>query len=127
MSRVRLTDAEREQRLRERVRASFGESAYRHYDASNGFGSRRDWMDAAEALAGGRGAFTPDLDGLSVADRTALRTLGIDFLPADAQALKSAFRAASLRTHPDVGGSEAAFRAVYAAYERLIRLCKVAA
>jgi len=119
MPRTRLTDAEREARRRERAKFSFSDAAYQHYDPlREGFGSRDDWSAAAEALAAGRGV-------LRGADRRRrnpdLELFQIDEMPTDIDGLKIAFRRAAMRTHPDHGGTAAAFRAVYAAYERLVR------
>ena len=124
-----LTDAEREARQRARSRHSFSDAAYRHYDPwAEGFGGPNEWRAAADRLAGDdRATFTPDATGLSPADREALRILGLTSLPADAGALKSAFRRRCFATHPDQGGSVDEFRAVYAAFERLVRLLRSAA
>ena len=53
-----------------------------------------------------------------------LRLLDLDELPDTVQELKRAMRLAAFRTHPDHGGSEAAFKAMFAAYERLLRRCQ---
>lgn len=118
MSRRTLTEAERAARRA----ATWTDSAYRHYDASDGFGSADEWEAAAEALiygksgprfheaASSRRRYDPDL-----------ALLGLDAMPETAQALLSAFRRAAMRTHPDHGGSAAEFKRAYAAYERLAR------
>ena len=61
-------------------------------------------------------------------DRNAadLRLLGLDAMP-DAAALKAAWRAAAVKHHPDTAeGSDAAFMAARAAYERLARVLGLA-
>lgn len=119
MPRARLTEAEREARRKARARFSFSNAAYEHYDPrQEGLGARSDWEAAAEALASGRSVFkgadrrrsNPDLD-----------LLGLTEMPSDIGGLKAGFRRAAMRTHPDHGGNAAEFRAVYAAYERLVR------
>lgn len=114
MTRRLLTDAERD----ERRRRSFSDEAYRHYDASRGFGSRAEWEAAAERLAQGRGAYRRGGFAEAPSDLT---ILGLAAMPADIDGLRSAFRAQAKRTHPDTGGDPMAFKAVYAAYERLVR------
>lgn len=57
----------------------------------------------------------PTRDRARAAD---LALLGLKRLPT-AEALKEAWRATAKRTHPDAGGSQTAFVAVKAAYERL--------
>jgi hypothetical protein len=118
MSRRTLTEAERAARRA----ATWTDAGYRHYDASDGFGSGEEWEAAAEALifgkagprfresASSRRSFDPDLT-----------ILGLDAMPETAQALLSAFRRAAMRTHPDHGGTAAEFKRAYAAYERLAR------
>lgn len=97
---------------------AFQESAYAHYDTRQGFGSPDEWFRAAERLGAGRGGYrgpratriTPDMV-----------LLGLLSMPADVSGLKSAMRAMAFKVHPDYGGSEAAFSAMFAAYERLLR------
>jgi hypothetical protein len=48
-----------------------------------------------------------------------LAALGLSAMPKTEKELKAAWRAAAKRTHPDRGGSEAAFKAAKAAYERV--------
>ncbi len=51
---------------------------------------------------------------------SAARVLGLSW-PCDAPAVQTAFRRAALRAHPDVGGNDAAMRAVIAARAVLLR------
>jgi len=121
---MRLTPEEREARRRERSRRSFSDDAYRHYDpARSGYGSAADWAAAAEDMAAGRGAFRGATSRSSAEDtrRTRdLQLLGLETAPAHVSGLKSAFRRAAFGAHPDHGGTDAAFREVFAAYERLL-------
>lgn len=133
---TRLTEAEREERRRERNRRTFSDAAYRHYDpyaagpdgTTVGYGDPGAWADAVWAALGGQpGArVEPELVTRRIRllpeDIRSLDVLGLVLLPADYGALKSAFRAACLLAHPDTGGSEQAIRAVYAAFERLAKL-----
>ncbi len=120
---MKLTPEEREARRRERSRRSFSAAAYRHFDPSReGFGSAADWAAAAEAMAAGRGAFRHAAWKPADARRARdLEVLGLDAAPADVSGLKSAFRRAAFRAHPDHGGTDAAFREVFAAYARLLK------
>lgn len=99
-----------------RIRRSFTEDYDRYDPAAEGFGSQDDWEAAAERLATGRGRLrgrqrrNADLDAL-----------GLDAMPSTIDLLKAAFRAAVKVAHPDTGGSAAAFKRVFAAYERLVR------
>lgn len=114
MSRRRLTDAERA----ERRAATWTDAAYTHFDpADGGYGSRAQWQAAAEQLADGRGVFTGPTASAGDPD---LRLLGLDGMPADAQAVVKAFRRMAKVLHPDQGGNAEDFKAMFAAYERLI-------
>jgi len=120
---MKLTPEERDARRKERSRRSFSDNAYEHYDpVREGFGSPVDWAAAAEAMAAGHGtsrrdAWTNTEDMRHAHD---LRLLGLDTVPADLAGLKTAFRRAAFRAHPDHGGTDAAFRDVFAAYQRLL-------
>ena len=121
MPRARLTDAEREERRRERSRRSFSEAAYRHYDPAEGYGSPEEWMRAAEGMANGSAGFGRIEGAKSPARTTAdLRAIGLDGMPQTKQELLRAFRAAAMTAHPDHGGSNEAIRAVLEAYQRLL-------
>src|SRR3990167_1156277 len=89
---------------------------YQHYDTADGFGRPSEWQHAAESLASGLGIRTDDR-GLSAADRADLAALGLVALPGEVSALKSAFRTQAFTAHPDYGGTDAAFKRVFAAYE----------
>jgi hypothetical protein len=123
MPRAKLTDEERDARRRARAAHSFSDAAYEHYDPlREGYGSRADWAVAAEALAAGRGIYKgPDRKRRN----PDLEVLELDEMPADIDGLKTAFRTLAMRTHPDhrpdLGGDTAAFRTVYAAFERLVK------
>jgi len=123
MARVRLTPEEREARRKERARHSFSDAAYKHYDPRvDGYGSAEDWISAAEALAFGCGVLIKrKLTGVELD----CGLLYIDELPGTIAELKSAFRAALFKTHPDHGGSNDAVRAVMAAFARLTKHYKV--
>lgn len=115
MPRVRLTDEER----KAKVRASFSDAAYRHYDPTReGYGSADEWLRKADAILTGRGI-------LKAFDRTDtqmdrdLRTLSLEAMPADAASLKRAYRNTLFVVHPDYGGSNAATIEATQAFERL--------
>lgn len=48
-----------------------------------------------------------------------LLALGLDSMPSSRDELRRAYRASAKATHPDAGGSQEAFLAVAAAFERL--------
>lgn len=122
MPRARLTDAEREERRRERSRRSFSEAAYHHYSpAKEGYGSPDEWMRAAEEMANGSAGFGRIEGTKSPAKTNAdLQALGLDEVPRTKQELLRTFRAAAMTAHPDHGGSNEAIRAVLDAYQRLL-------
>jgi hypothetical protein len=49
-----------------------------------------------------------------------LEMLGLSKMPASESELKSAYRKAAKAAHPDTGGTEEAFRQVFAAYQSLL-------
>lgn len=123
MARPKLSEEERAARRRARSRASFSDAAYTHYDpARDGYGSAREWTQAAgsEQAGPGRGqagarrpvqaapAVHPDLQALGLTER-----------PESLADLKSAFRAAMKAAHPDTGGTDEQARAVIEAHKRL--------
>lgn len=123
---TRLSPEERERRRAERVRRSFSNEGYKHYDPGEaGFGSYQDWIDAAERLASGGGTYRHEPFHEHRRDQTHrnpdLVTLGLESMPSTTAELVSAFRKRAMETHPDRGGNAKDFTAVYAAYERLIR------
>jgi hypothetical protein len=67
--------------------------------------------------AGGRAGDAADA-GPDVSAAAASEVLGVD-ADADAEEIRRAYRRRVKETHPDLGGSEAAFRRVRRAYERL--------
>ena len=119
---ARLDPAERDRRADERRRRSFSDEGYRHYDAdAEGFGSPDEWMRTAEQRATGRTFFRgARVDGRRTYVSADMRLLGLDEMPGDVAGLKSAFRAKVMVAHPDHGGTASAFKAIYAAYERLL-------
>ena len=89
----------------------------RHYDpAVSGFGSPEQWAATADAAASGRG-----VRKTAVGRMADLVWLGLAALPASVAGLKKAFRAAAKVHHPDAGGSAKDFKAMYAAYVRLLK------
>jgi hypothetical protein len=119
MARPRLTDEEREERRRARVRHSFSDAAYTHYNPqAEGYGSTEEWIRAAEAAAAGHGQYKrQDKPKLGSAD---LRMLGLLDMPSDLAGLKKAFRNAIMIAHPDHGGSTKAAQETLDAYKRLL-------
>ena len=114
--RARLTEEERA----ERKRRAFTHPNFKQYDPNDGIGrgNPRQWRAAAGAAVGGEG-FTM-LDAQPVVERNAdLTLLGLITMPADAKALHQAYRRKSKTTHTDGGGSDDAFKALRAAYDRL--------
>ena len=119
MARAKLTDAEREARRKERVKRSFSDAAYQHYDVKAlGYGSRDEWMAAADAMASGKGALR--FSTLAEKADADLEMLMLDSLPPDVAGLKTAFRNAMFLAHPDHGGTNEAARDTMAAYKRLL-------
>ena len=120
MGRPRLTPEEREERRKERVRFSMSDAAYKHYNPRvEGFGSADEWINTAEAAVGVRGIFrrVPGADAHVTSD---MRILGLQAMPETAAQLKSAFRRAAMKAHPDhQGGTDAAMREVLAAFKRM--------
>lgn len=103
---------------------TFTDAAYRHYDTRQGFGSPSEWFRLAEERARGRGRY----HGTGYRrERTSTRAddmklLGLTEMPADAHGLLKAMRRRAKVTHPDCGGTAEAFREMFAAYERLLRM-----
>jgi hypothetical protein len=112
---------------------AFSESAYRHYDTSDGFGSPEEWFRQAEEAARGRGSYRgsdeyrrssyrrPSSTRSAPRVSSDMELLGLTEMPADVGGLKSAMRRMAFKTHPDYGGTEAGFTAMFKAYERLLR------
>lgn len=73
-------------------------------------GTASDWSRIAEELA-----------GVAAAPDAALEVLGLTAMPATQDALKKAYRKASLKAHPDHGGSDDLQRQVTEAYNTLKR------
>jgi hypothetical protein len=97
-------------------------SRYKTYDPSKeGYGSRAQWQEAAEALARGMGTFRR-VAGAKSSERVdpALVTLGLTDLPETVAELKRAMRNAMMVAHPDHGGTDDAARAVLDAFKALL-------
>lgn len=95
---------------------------YRTYDPqTEGYGSRQQWEEAAEALASGMGTYRR-VAGARSSDRVnpALTTLGLRELPPTMGELKRAMRNAMFTAHPDHGGTDEAARAVLDAFKALL-------
>jgi hypothetical protein len=112
-----LSPEERELRRRERVRRSFSEAAYAHYDPRReGYGSAQEWARVADAFVSGfkvladrgRGTKSPDM-----------ALLFLDEMPPTLDRLKTAFRNALFVHHPDHGGTNEACRNALEAFKRL--------
>lgn len=113
MGRPRLTPEEREARRKARARFSFSDAAYKHYDPeTEGFGGPDQWEEIAFLLGGG---------AKPQAKNDLLSVLGLVFPPSSLAELKTAFRAAMMKAHPDKGGSNEAARKVMEAFETLRR------
>lgn len=103
--------------------STFTDDAYNHYDTRTGFGTPDEWFRIAEEAIRGRSHYKPRTRYTrthSKADDMLL--LGLDEMPEDAKGLLRAMRKMAMKTHPDHGGSNEAFREMYAAYERLARM-----
>ena len=115
----RLPPGEAERRAAERRRKQWDDvrsgKAYKQYNPNDGLGrgSAEQWQDTAEARLNGRLVAAAKLDGDLV-------LLDLTEMPATKQALRRAYRLASRTAHPDGGGSDEAFRALTAAYDRLM-------
>lgn len=102
---------------------TFTDAAYAHYDISQGFGSADEWIRIAEKIAAGRGRYTrPPRSRATGIHATDLALLLLDTVPALPKDLVSAMRARATVLHPDHGGDPEVFKAMFAAYERLVRL-----
>ena len=115
----RLPPGEAERRAEERRRKRWTDmksgAAYKQYNPNDGLGrgSAEQWQNTADARLNGHLVAGPKLDGDLV-------LLGLTEMPADRRALSRAYRRASRTAHPDVGGSDEAFRALTEAYDRLM-------
>ena len=114
----RLPPGEAERRAEERRRKSWADvksgAAYKQYNPNDGHGrgSTEQWQRTADARLGGHLVAAPKLDGDLV-------LLGLTEIPATVKLLDRAYRLASRTAHPDGGGSDEAFIALAAAYDRL--------
>jgi hypothetical protein len=121
---------------------SFADSAYSHYDTREGFGTAEDWIRAAEGMAGGRYRYRyyreerkqqapprdhgrqappPRQPRATSSHAEDMRLLGLTSMPEVVKGLVTAMRKRAMIDHPDHGGTNAAFVAMFAAYERLLR------
>jgi hypothetical protein len=66
---------------------------------------------------------TPNPTDATIAAPPCLRVLGLT-LPCTGHDVKQAFRAKAKVTHPDIGGSNEAFQAIYMAYQEALALFK---
>jgi hypothetical protein len=115
---TRLPPGEAERRRKARSAFTFSDAAYKHYNTrTEGFGSVEDWIRIAEALSGGASPVKVKTTKVP----KDLEWFGLDALPTDTVGLKKAFRNACFVYHPDHGGTEADFQAMYAAYQRLLK------
>jgi hypothetical protein len=127
----------------------FGSETYPQYDLSEGRGSRAEWAKVSEEILAKFGVRPEDYTtyakqhdnaranpnsksrtkqararypkaSTSTAKRDPLlEALGLSEVPPTLAEFKTAARKRLMETHPDRGGSAAAFRSVYAAYETL--------
>jgi hypothetical protein len=104
--------------------STFTDQAYAHYDTRQGFGSRAEWVSLAEKLAEGKGRYRyrGRRTRPSFSRSEDMRLMGLTEMPADAKGLVQAMRKRAMVLHPDHGGSEEAFKLMFAAYERLLRM-----
>lgn len=111
--------------LKERVRRSFTDEAYNHYDTSTGFGSPEEWRRIADDLFGRVRENPNDQFVYSEGKRKSakrnkwLEALRLEDMPLTLALLKKAARGRMMETHPDRGGNADEFREVFAAYEKL--------
>ncbi|MFA5491005.1 MAG: hypothetical protein WC284_17640 [Candidimonas sp.] len=120
----RPRSVEAEEKHKERVRRSFTDEAYKHYDTSNGFGNVKDWERMAEGVfehlktnSGDEFILAKDMNGHGL--NVDLKKIGLEQHPNTFADLKAAARKMFLKTHPDHGGTPEMFRDVHAAYEKL--------
>lgn len=119
---AKLSPEERERRRKERAKASFSDSAYKHYDATGGFGSEDEWQfildefqyvkELIHEIYGGTPQKTVNSSGSADIFSSA-------FSPQTFDDLKKAFRAAALEHHPDRGGNATKFVAAKEIYDRI--------
>lgn len=88
-------------------------AGYKTYDTSEGFGSAAEWRENFKERLGVEAATK------IVGKNTPRSIVGVDETCASWEDIKSAFRKAVMKHHPDRGGDPAEFRKVYAAYELL--------
>jgi hypothetical protein len=100
---------------------SFSDSAYRHYDIRDGFGSAEEWIRLAEQRASGRSRYQRprQFKPSQVSD---MKLLNLTVMPADVKGLVSAMRKQAYIDHPDrEGGDTERFKIMINAYERLLK------
>jgi hypothetical protein len=105
-------------------RNSFSDSAYNHYDTSNGFGSAYEWIRQAEQHAYGRGRYQPPPRQRFTPNSQAddLKLLSLTAMPDEAKGLVKAMRKQAMIDHPDhESGDQKRFIAMIEAYERLLK------
>lgn len=114
MGRPRLSPEERETRRKARIAFQFSDAAYEHYDPSvEGYGNAEEWARIAEELFGK----APPTRRFTKNDW--LTILGINYMPKTLDELKTVFRKAMMKAHPDHGGTSEAARDVLEAYARI--------
>lgn len=91
----------------ERPKKSFKLPQYKTHDGPKG--SPDQWREAAKVI-------------LNVNDENCLTTLGLSGVPPTEAALKTAWRTAIRKAHPDLGGSEDEAARINAAYELCLKL-----
>lgn len=104
---------------------TFTDDAYIHYDPSReGYGSWQDWSDLAERMIRGRGRYQyrgwkPRVGDSKSAD---MKLLDLTEMPATVKGLLKAMRKRAMIDHPDHGGTNEAFRNMWDAYQRLVKM-----
>lgn len=99
--------------------SAFQDGAFDHYDTSQGFGSPEEWYRRAEERIRGRGRYRRPKTGRPGGRANDMALLGLTQMPEDAKGLLRAMRKMAMKLHPDHGGDPEAFKAMYAAFERL--------
>lgn len=119
--RSRLRPGEAERRKAERARRTWEGVTHGTYNpAVEGFGSVDDWIAVAEAATQGRGAFKRPA-AKQRSDHPDLKWFDLLTMPTDVAELKSAYRRACLKYHPDTGGNAGAFHGMLQAFKRLLQ------
>lgn len=115
----RLPAGEAERRAEARRKATWEGKNYKTYNPDvEGYGSPEDWAAFAEEIGAGRGKFKFNAEPIPRQMKD-LDWFDLSAMPGTFAGLKSAFRQACKKYHPDQGGSASDFKAMFEAFKRL--------